>query len=101
MGQLYFLLQLFQCGFNAGDNTHWLSITSSRNVSVLDLPYKSNVNQKGVWMFRIDKAKVEEGGCNTKGRITTFVFIFCKKSGATILVILRGKLQNVDNQYQN
>ncbi|XP_028514866.1 protein mesh-like, partial [Exaiptasia diaphana] len=57
----------FQCGFNAGDGINWKRIT---NTTFLDLPYTTNVNQPGIWMFRLDNAAINNGGCNTKGHLT-------------------------------
>ncbi|XP_078360277.1 sushi domain-containing protein 2-like isoform X2 [Oculina patagonica] len=58
-----------QAGFNAGDGRRFFSIPGSRTHQVLNLPSKSNVGKPGRWMFRIDSAKIEAGGCNTKGSL--------------------------------
>ncbi|XP_078360273.1 sushi domain-containing protein 2-like isoform X2 [Oculina patagonica] len=58
-----------QAGFNAGDGRRYFSIPGSRTHQVLNLPSKSNVGKPGRWMFRIDSAKIEAGGCNTKGSL--------------------------------
>ncbi|XP_020896715.2 uncharacterized protein LOC110235594 [Exaiptasia diaphana] len=49
------------CGFNAGFRNYSYNVTDNgyRNISVLDLPFKTNVNKPGVWMFRTD-IKVDE-----------------------------------------
>ncbi|KXJ29880.1 Sushi, nidogen and EGF-like domain-containing protein 1 [Exaiptasia diaphana] len=50
-----------KCGFNAGFRNYSYNVTDNgyRNISVLDLPFKTNVNKPGVWMFRTD-IKVDE-----------------------------------------
>ncbi|CAH3193578.1 unnamed protein product [Porites evermanni] len=58
-----------QAGFNAGDGFRYFNIPGSRTSQVLDLPNKSNVGVSGRWMFRIDNAKIEAAGCNTKGSL--------------------------------
>ena len=59
----------WQAGFNAGDGIRYFNIPGSRTHEVINLPTQSNVGNPGRWMFRIDNAKVEAGGCNTKGKI--------------------------------
>ena len=39
---------------------------------MLDLPNQSNAAKPGRWMFRIDSAKIEASGCNTKGTSQAF-----------------------------
>ena len=39
------------------------------------LTNQSNVAVPGRWMFRTDSAKIEAGGCNTKGEKSLLVFI--------------------------
>ncbi|XP_078360279.1 protein mesh-like [Oculina patagonica] len=58
-----------QAGFNAGDGIRFFSIPGSRTHQVIDIPNKSNVGKPGRWIFRIDNAKIEGGGCNTKGSL--------------------------------
>ncbi|XP_022783564.1 sushi domain-containing protein 2-like [Stylophora pistillata] len=58
-----------QAGFNAGDGKRFYNIPGSGTHDVINLSNKSNVARPGRWIFRIDSAKIEEGGCNTKGSI--------------------------------
>ncbi|XP_048583031.1 protein mesh isoform X2 [Nematostella vectensis] len=58
-----------QCGFNAGDNVRFFAIPGSRTAQVLNLANTTNVGRPGVWIFRVDSAEVEAGGCNTAGSI--------------------------------
>ncbi|XP_078360269.1 sushi domain-containing protein 2-like isoform X2 [Oculina patagonica] len=58
-----------QAGFNAGDGIRYFNIPGSATDQVIDIPKKSNVGKPGRWMFRIDSAKIEAGGCNTKGSL--------------------------------
>ena len=60
-------LVLFEAGFNAGDGNRFTMIPGSRTSAVLNLPRTSNVAIPGRWMFRIDQAKIEVGGCNVEG----------------------------------
>lgn len=41
---------------------------------MLGLVNRSNVAIPGRWMFRVDSAKIEAGGCNTKGMRLCFPF---------------------------
>ncbi|KXJ29858.1 sushi, nidogen and EGF-like domain-containing protein 1 [Exaiptasia diaphana] len=52
-----------EIGFNAGFSNYYYNVApnSIRNISILDLPYKSNVNKPGVWMFRTDNITIQEG----------------------------------------
>ncbi|XP_028517426.1 sushi, nidogen and EGF-like domain-containing protein 1 [Exaiptasia diaphana] len=52
-----------EVGFNAGFSNYYYNVApnSIRNISILDLPYKSNVNKPGVWMFRTDNITIQEG----------------------------------------
>ncbi|KXJ29935.1 Sushi, nidogen and EGF-like domain-containing protein 1 [Exaiptasia diaphana] len=56
------------CGFNAGFGNHSYNVTFNkyRSIGVLDLPFKTNVNKSGVWMFRTDDITIQE----PKRRIT-------------------------------
>ncbi|XP_028518380.1 uncharacterized protein LOC110250391 isoform X2 [Exaiptasia diaphana] len=55
------------CGFNAGFGNHSYNVAFNgyRNISVLDLPFKTNVNKSGVWMFRTDGITIQEA----KGKV--------------------------------
>lgn len=61
-----------QAGFNAGDGIRYFSIPGSRTHEVINLPIQSNVENPGRWIFRIDSAEIEAGGCNTKGKSFSF-----------------------------
>ena len=43
---------------------------------MLELVNRSNVAIPGRWMFRVDSAKIEAGGCNTKGMPCFSRFLF-------------------------
>ncbi|XP_020896946.1 alpha-tectorin-like [Exaiptasia diaphana] len=58
------------CGFNSGFGNYHYNVTNNgyRNISVLDLPHKTNVKQPGVLMFRTDGITIQEPtGRTTKG----------------------------------
>ncbi|KXJ30023.1 Sushi, nidogen and EGF-like domain-containing protein 1 [Exaiptasia diaphana] len=57
-----------KCGFNAGYGNYFYNVSwnSFRNIRVLDLPFKTNVGEPGVWMFRTDGITIQE----PTGRIT-------------------------------
>ena len=71
----------WQAGFNAGDGIRYFSIPGSRTHQVINLPTQSNVGNPGRWLFRIDNAKVEAGGCNTKGNSYSFSMLSSKPGG--------------------
>ena len=56
-----------QAGFNAGDGKRYFNIPGSRTDDVVDVEGTTNVGYPGRWVFRIDHANVEVGGCNISG----------------------------------
>uniref|UniRef100_A0A3P9PLS5 Sushi, nidogen and EGF like domains 1 n=1 Tax=Poecilia reticulata TaxID=8081 RepID=A0A3P9PLS5_POERE len=54
-----------QAGFNAGDGRRYFNIPGSRTTDVVGLEETTNVGYPGRWVFRIDDANVEVGGCNS------------------------------------
>ncbi|XP_056270868.1 sushi, nidogen and EGF-like domain-containing protein 1 isoform X4 [Pseudoliparis swirei] len=53
-----------QAGFNAGDGKRYFNIPGSRTADVVNVEGTTNVGYPGKWVFRIDDANVEVGGCN-------------------------------------
>ncbi|KAM6963106.1 sushi, nidogen and EGF-like domain-containing protein 1 [Aplochiton taeniatus] len=53
-----------QAGFNAGDGKRYFNIPGSRTDDVVAVEETTNVGNPGRWVFRIDHAQVEVGGCN-------------------------------------
>uniref|UniRef100_A0A3Q3WAJ4 Sushi, nidogen and EGF-like domain-containing protein 1 n=1 Tax=Mola mola TaxID=94237 RepID=A0A3Q3WAJ4_MOLML len=53
-----------QAGFNAGDGKRYFNIPGSRTADVVNVEGTTNVGFPGRWVFRIDDANVEVGGCN-------------------------------------
>ena len=51
-------------GFSAGDGARYTSITDTFSVSIRNLSSASNINQDGVWIFRVDENTVLSGGKN-------------------------------------
>ncbi|KAM9127885.1 sushi, nidogen and EGF-like domain-containing protein 1 isoform 3-T3 [Pangshura tecta] len=53
-----------QAGFNAGDGKRYFNIPGSRTDDIVDVEMSTNVGIPGRWVFRIDDAQVQVGGCN-------------------------------------
>ena len=49
-------------GFSAGDGIRYTSITDTFSISVDDVSFTSNINQSGVWIFRVDGNSTISGG---------------------------------------
>ena len=49
-------------GFSAGDGIRYTSITDTFSISVDDVSFTSNVNQSGLWIFRVDGSSSVSGG---------------------------------------
>lgn len=62
-----------QAGFNAGDGKRYFNIPGSRTADVVNVEETTNVGYPGRWVFRIDDANVELGGCNNSGETWFFV----------------------------
>ncbi|XP_076872164.1 LOW QUALITY PROTEIN: sushi, nidogen and EGF-like domain-containing protein 1, partial [Brachyhypopomus gauderio] len=58
-----------QAGFNAGDGRRYFNIPGSRTGDVVELETTTNVGYPGRWVFRIDDAQVQVGGCNDSGSV--------------------------------
>lgn len=48
------LLSLWQAGYNAGDGLRFFNIPGSGTHEVFELPYTSNIERPGRWMYRVD-----------------------------------------------
>ncbi|NXP53717.1 SNED1 protein, partial [Heliornis fulica] len=53
-----------QAGFNAGDGKRYFNIPGSRTDDIVDVEMTTNVGIPGRWVFRIDDAQVQVGGCS-------------------------------------
>ncbi|NWZ32523.1 SNED1 protein, partial [Asarcornis scutulata] len=53
-----------QAGFNAGDGKRYFNIPGSRTDDIADVEMTTNVGIPGRWVFRIDDAQVQVGGCS-------------------------------------
>ena len=49
-------------GFSAGDGVRYISITDYFSISVGDVSSASNINQSGLWIFRVDGNSTISGG---------------------------------------
>uniref|UniRef100_A0A3P8UNW3 Sushi, nidogen and EGF-like domain-containing protein 1 n=1 Tax=Cynoglossus semilaevis TaxID=244447 RepID=A0A3P8UNW3_CYNSE len=58
-----------QAGFNAGDGKRYFNIPGSRTADVANVEGTTNVGYPGKWVFRIDNAQVEVGGCNDSASV--------------------------------
>ncbi|XP_068447252.1 sushi, nidogen and EGF-like domain-containing protein 1 isoform X3 [Clinocottus analis] len=58
-----------QAGFNAGDGKRYFNIPGSRTADVVNVEGTTNVGYPGKWVFRIDDANVEVGGCNDSASV--------------------------------
>ncbi|KAM9385652.1 sushi, nidogen and EGF-like domain-containing protein 1 [Pholidichthys leucotaenia] len=58
-----------QAGFNAGDGKRYFNIPGSRTTDVVNVEETTNVGYPGRWVFRIDDANVEVGGCNNSASV--------------------------------
>ncbi|XP_028259487.1 sushi, nidogen and EGF-like domain-containing protein 1 isoform X2 [Parambassis ranga] len=58
-----------QAGFNAGDGKRYFNIPGSRTDDVVNVEETTNVGYPGRWVFRIDNANVEVGGCNDSASV--------------------------------
>uniref|UniRef100_A0A665UQD8 Sushi, nidogen and EGF-like domain-containing protein 1 n=1 Tax=Echeneis naucrates TaxID=173247 RepID=A0A665UQD8_ECHNA len=58
-----------QAGFNAGDGKRYFNIPGSRTADVVNVEGTTNVGYPGRWVFRIDDAHVEVGGCNNSASV--------------------------------
>ncbi|XP_028650648.1 sushi, nidogen and EGF-like domain-containing protein 1 isoform X1 [Erpetoichthys calabaricus] len=58
-----------QAGFNAGDGTRYFNIPGSRTEDIVDVEETTNVGVPGRWVFRIDDAHVQMGGCNDSASV--------------------------------
>uniref|UniRef100_A0A8C9V4C8 Sushi, nidogen and EGF like domains 1 n=1 Tax=Scleropages formosus TaxID=113540 RepID=A0A8C9V4C8_SCLFO len=58
-----------QAGFNAGDGRRYFNIPGSRTDDVVDVEETTNVGYPGRWVFRIDDAQVQVGGCNNSASV--------------------------------
>lgn len=84
----YFIIEWFrasttpngaQAGFNAGDGVNYHVINGSFTSDVVSLVNETNVDIPGKWIFRIDQADIEDGGCPETGFVSTkpnSVFVF-------------------------
>lgn len=72
---LYPLPLSFQAGFNAGDGKRYFNIPGSRTDDIADVEMTTNVGIPGRWVFRIDDAQVQVGGCSNTSKRTAVRFI--------------------------
>jgi len=72
---LYPLPLSSQAGFNAGDGKRYFNIPGSRTDDIADVEMTTNVGIPGRWVFRIDDAQVQVGGCSNTSKRTAVRFI--------------------------
>ncbi|XP_070567838.1 sushi domain-containing protein 2-like isoform X2 [Ptychodera flava] len=59
-------------GFNSGDGIVFKNVPGSRTAAIVNIEETTNINVTGRYVFRIDSAEIEEGGCNTQGSIIIY-----------------------------
>ena len=48
-----------QVGFNAGDGLRFASVPGSQTSDIVNIDSTSNVDRRGVWIFRIDEEEID------------------------------------------
>ncbi|XP_035660312.1 protein mesh-like [Branchiostoma floridae] len=72
-----------QVGFNAGNGMQYFSVPGSQTHAIVDVETTSNVNIPGRWVFRIDSAVIQDGGCNAEARTISITPFFGTMLGGT------------------
>lgn len=62
---------LCQAGFNAGDNINYYMIEISGPVGIIDIETRSNIDQQGTWVFRVDGVDIVDAACEKSGMISS------------------------------
>ncbi|XP_078604865.1 sushi domain-containing protein 2-like [Branchiostoma floridae x Branchiostoma japonicum] len=75
-----------QVGFNAGNGVQYFSVPASRTDDIVDIETTSNVGIPGRWVFRIDSAVIQDGGCHADGAIAIFPFFGTMLGGTKVSV---------------
>ena len=58
-----------QAGFNAGDGIRYYSLPTSQTDEIVDIDQNpGNTGVKGLWIFRVDRKKIESGECSNSGK---------------------------------
>jgi len=58
---------LAQVGFNAGDSINFYALEDSRTANIVHVNETTNTGQTGRWLFRIENADIDVGGCFKPG----------------------------------
>jgi hypothetical protein len=64
---MYLVVFTKQVGFNAGDGRVSYVVNASRSRDIINVNRMFNIGISGEFAFRIDAAKIDNGGCNAKG----------------------------------
>ena len=56
-----------QVGFDAGDGENFFAVPGSQSPDILHIGNSTNFDTVGRWIFRIDEASVDSGGCQVAG----------------------------------
>ncbi|XP_035685252.1 sushi domain-containing protein 2-like [Branchiostoma floridae] len=73
-------------GFNAGDGIRFFCTDTSQTADIVNVETTSNVNIPGRWVFRIDSATIQDGGCHTDGPVTIFPFFGTMLGGTEVSI---------------
>ena len=67
-----------QVGFNAGDSERYAAVPGSSTASIINIASTSNVDVDGVWIYRVDAAKIvdpsDESNISLMKQLCTFAF---------------------------
>ena len=55
-----------QVGFNAGDGVRFAIVPESHTDEIINIDMTSNVDEPGMWIFRVDGVNMTIGGCKVE-----------------------------------
>lgn len=67
-GLIQWTLDGVQIGIDGGDQVKYYTVPDSLTPDIINITYTSNVNQPGVWIFKLDTHII--GGNVTRGTLT-------------------------------
>ena len=77
---------LFQVGFDAGDGENFFAVPGSQTPDILHIGNSSNFGTIGRWIFRIDQANIDSGGCQVDGKNHALDELFNTRIPAAIVL---------------
>ena len=67
-----------QVGFDAGDGENFFAVPGSQSPDILHIGNSTNFDTVGRWIFRIDEASVDSGGCQVAGKKRALILVAAK-----------------------